>query len=159
MDGEILRMATTFSVDDVTPLSDHSSIRVTLDTHVEHANNPVQPAGLRTYYRWQDTDKEQYKESINSVKSQQQFRTIFDNFTPCDTHVKDTVKKIQNVLLTAAAPCKVTSSTSKSNVKPESSPWYAGECSRKRKICNRTKLMDLVLSVIKADLTVIGVIG
>ena len=43
MDGETLRMATAFSVDDVTPLSDHSSIRVTLDTHVEHANNRVQP--------------------------------------------------------------------------------------------------------------------
>ena len=110
MDGETLRMATSFSVDDVTPLSDHSSIRVTLDTQVEHANNRVQPAGSRANYRWQDTDKEQYRESINSVKSQQQFRTIFDNFTPGDTKVNDAVKKIQNVLLTAAAPCKVTSS-------------------------------------------------
>ena len=86
-----------------------------------------------------DTDKEQYRESINSVKSQQQFRTIFDNFTPGDTDMNDTVKKIQNVLLTAAVPCKVTSSTSKSNDKPASSPWYDRECSRQRKVYNRLR--------------------
>ena len=76
MGGETLRITTAFSVDDVTPLSDHRSIRVTLDTLIEHANNCVQPAGSRTYYRWQDTDKEQYRESINSVESQQQFKTV-----------------------------------------------------------------------------------
>ena len=51
MDGETLRMATAFAFDDVTPLSDHSSFQVTLDTHLEHVNNFVQPAGSRTYYR------------------------------------------------------------------------------------------------------------
>ena len=90
MDRETLRMATAFAFDDVTPLSDHSSIQVTLDTHLEHVNNSVQPAGSRIYYRWQDTDKEQYRESMKCVKSQQQVRTIFDNFTPCDTNVNDT---------------------------------------------------------------------
>ena len=63
MDGETLHNVTKLSVDDVTPLSDHSSVRVTLDTQVEPAYNHVQPAGARTnmYYRWQNTKREQYK--------------------------------------------------------------------------------------------------
>ena len=130
MDGETLRKVTKFSVDDVTPLSDHSSVRVTLNTQVEPAYNRVRPAGLRTYYRWQDTDKEQYKESINSAESQQQFESIINNFTPGNTNVNDTVKEIQNVILTAAAPCKVISSNIRSNNKLEISPWYDRECSR-----------------------------
>ena len=41
MDGETLRKVTKFSVDDVTPLSDHSSVRVTLNTQVEPVYNRV----------------------------------------------------------------------------------------------------------------------
>ena len=74
MDGETILKVTNFSVDDVTPLSDHSSVRVTLDTQF--------------LYRWQVTDKEQYKESINSVESQQQFASIINNFTPGDTRIQ-----------------------------------------------------------------------
>ena len=139
MDGETLCKVAKFSVDDVTPLSDHSSVRVTLNTQVEPAYNRVRPAGLRTYYRWQDTDKEQYKESINSVESQQLFESIINNFTPGNTDVNDTVKEIQNVILTAAAPCKVISSNIRSNNKLEISPWYDRECSRQRSIYNRLR--------------------
>ena len=94
MDGETILKVTNFSVDDVTKLSDRNSVWVTLDTQVAPLNNRVQSAGSRTYSnRWQlDTDKGQYKESINSVESQQRFASIINNFTPSDTDVNYTVK-------------------------------------------------------------------
>ena len=81
----------------------------------------------------------------------QQFKSIINNFIPGDiAAVNDTVREIQNVLLTAASPCKVTSSNIGSNDKLEISPWHDGECSRSRKIYNRKGM-----NVMKVNPTVI----
>ena len=79
MDGKTLRMVTSFSVDDVTPLSDHSSIRVTLDTHVEHANNRVQPAGLLQMARKNNIENQSIV--LNHNNSLEQFLIISPQVT------------------------------------------------------------------------------
>ena len=57
------------------------------------------------------------------IKFFQQFKSIINNFIPGDiAAVNDTVREIQNVLLTAASPCKVTTSNFGSNDKLEISP-------------------------------------
>ena len=94
----------------------------------------------KTHYRWSDEYKMLYKDTINGAEIQTNFLEIIDEAKAIvePSNVDTTVSKINNLILSAAEPCKVTSRQTSRNVtrRKNVSPWYDGECEKQRKIYN-----------------------
>ena len=81
-----------------------------------------------------------YKDTINGAEIQTNFLEIIDEAKAIvePSNVDTTVPKINNMILSAAEPCKVTSRQTSRNVtrRKNVSPWYDEECEKQRKIYN-----------------------
>ena len=80
-----------------------------------------------------------YKDTISSAEIQTNFQKIIDEASAIVTplNVDATVTKINNLILSAAEPCNVTSTQTSRHVtrRKNVSPWYYGACENQRKIC------------------------
>ena len=140
VDSELLSNVTEFSVGQDNPLSDHNylmtKIRTAKCVNIDTCSTVV----TKTFYRWSEDYKMQYKETINSADIQSSFLEIVDEARAIvePSNIDATVGKINNLIMEAAEPCKVTSRLSNKHVtcKSNVSPWYDGECENKRKLYN-----------------------
>ena len=79
VDGLLLRNISVFSVNKLTPLSDHCSISINLRLDACATQKTESNSKVRTYYKWKETDKMIYNEAINSVEYQVQLSDIKNN--------------------------------------------------------------------------------
>ena len=128
VDGLLLRNISVFSVNKLTPLSDHCSIIINMRLDACATQKTESNSKVRTYYKWKEADKMIYNEAINSVEYQVQLSDIKNNLSTSDTDINDTVQIIKQVILEAATPSKTTTSIGKFNAKLQASPWYDSEC-------------------------------
>ena len=122
VDGLLLRNISVFSVNRLTPLSDHCSISINMKLDACAPQKRESNSKVRTYYKWKETDKMIYNEAINSVEYQVQLSDIKNNLGTSDSDINDTVQIIQQVIMEAAAPSKTTTCIGKYNVKLQASP-------------------------------------
>ena len=139
VDGLLLRNISVFSVNKLTPLSDHCSISINLRLDACATQKTESNSKVRTYYKWKEKDKMIYNEAINSVEYQVQLSDIKNNLSTSDTDINDTVQIIQKVILEAAAPSKTSTCIGKFNAKLQASPWYDYECKAQRQTYNRLR--------------------
>ena len=98
---------------------------------------------VRTFYRWNTTDVEQYTIAINSDKLQTQLKQLIENIRSASqpNDIDHVVCDVKRVLLEAAEPNKVVSKRSKQRKqrkqpRTHQSPWYDKECESVRKLYN-----------------------
>ena len=81
-----------------------------------------------------------YTNTINSAQIQTSFLETIDEASAIvePSNLNTTVTKINNLILSAAEQCKVTSRQTNRHVtcRRNVSPWYDGECQNQRKIYN-----------------------
>ena len=94
VDGLLLRNISVFSVNKLTPLSDHCSISINLRLEACATQKTESNSKVKTYYKWKETDKMIYNEAINSVEYQVQLSDIKNNLSTSDTDINDTVQII-----------------------------------------------------------------
>ena len=99
VDGLLLRNISVF----LTPLSDHCSISINLRLDVCATQKTESNSKVRTYYKWEETDKMIYNKAINRVEYPVQLSDIKNNLSTCDTDINDTVQIIQQVIWETAA--------------------------------------------------------
>ena len=93
------------------PLSDHNYRRTMMQTVKCADIDTCSELVTKTHYRWSDEYKMLYKDTINSAEIQTNFLEIIDEARAIvePSNVDATVSKINNLILSAAELCKVTS--------------------------------------------------
>ncbi len=141
--SHVMMHVAAFHINEHNPLSDHSSISVTLqcptceNTVIPNVNSS---SGVR--YVWNSTNGEQYAHMISSDCSKQKLDVLAHNLENNQYNtLGDIIDNINNVILEAAEPCK---KIMKNRTEPRydnsaSAEWYDNECVLQRKEYNKCR--------------------
>ena len=130
-----MQFAHNFHINPITPLSEHNSISVNLMTSVEirETNKTL----CLAKYKWKDVHQDKYVNNLHKPTALNQLHCLAElcSTTSDEVDIETCVDMLNNVILTAAEPCKVKIRSSE-RVMSNTSPWYGSECAQSRKNYN-----------------------
>ena len=124
--ASLFQKISVFKVGDFIPwLSDHCSIHFTLELHNNiEKETPDPPKGVPPkQFVWSETGKQKNSNMIKSTE----FKNKLDEGLQLDTHPKNFVNYISEVLIEAAEKAKIKTRTEKGHEAP---PWFDKPCKK-----------------------------
>ena len=129
----LVQFADSFHINDPSPLSDHNIVSASFK-FVRHVINDTARERNCPSYKWKEEHKSLYMDNLNSPHVSNQLGILRDNLTTYSdiNSLENNVNILSDVILTAAAPCKVNHSHRSHCKTVVSAPWYDKECSTNR---------------------------
>ena len=128
-----VQFADSFHINDPSPLSDHNIVSASFK-FVRHMVNDTARERHWTSYKWKEEHTSLYMDNLNSPHVLNQLDILRDNLTTSSdlNSLENNVNILSDVILTAAAPCKVNHSRISHCKTVKSVPCYDKECSTNR---------------------------